>query len=484
MNQCRRIYTAKSLFRKGIPASNIIKRREIDPLFLKAKEVLKFYEQAANCTVSIMDRDGRFIDVSDTDDAVFFCSLCKKYSSDPTQRLGENTYPCTHIHAEKIIEAHHAGGIYIYMCEVGFIYWSSLIYSGGQYIGALLAQRVLGVERNQVVERISTMSKGAISESEALAYIADIPQKSYEEIKALAQMLRLCTEQISSNAEEHRSMICASHDSRIASHLSIQKNYPNKKPLHQNISGNTPYVDYPLDKERLLLAALRRGDKETSRKILNEILHVLVIANPGNFEFIQLRAIELIVLLSREALTADNSADVSDKSKTKNDNKDILEINNRYIKKIQESKHIEELTGNLQVIIDCMGRQIFSFQGIRHASALRKAERYIWEHYTRKLCLQEIAAASGLSAPYFSSIFKEEMGENLSSYLNRLRVEKAAAMLTETDASINEIAGHCGFEDQSWFSKIFKSYTGLSPGKYREQGGNTESAPIEYEDSL
>jgi AraC-like DNA-binding protein len=44
-------------------------------------------------------------------------------------------------------------------------------------------------------------------------------------------------------------------------------------------------------------------------------------------------------------------------------------------------------------------------------------------------------------------------------------------MLTETDLSLGEISGSCGFEDQSWFSKIFKSYTGVSPGKFREKGG-------------
>ncbi|MDR1899548.1 MAG: AraC family transcriptional regulator, partial [Treponema sp.] len=137
----------------------------------------------------------------------------------------------------------------------------------------------------------------------------------------------------------------------------------------------------------------------------------------------------------------------------------------------QEAQSIEELTDVLHITVERMAGQIFSFQGIRHASALRKAERYIWENYTRKISLQEIADASGLSAPYFSTIFKEEMGENLSSYLNRLRVERAGHLLLETDLSLSEIAGSCGFEDQSWFSKIFKSFTGISPGKYRVQGG-------------
>jgi transcriptional regulator GlxA family with amidase domain len=63
------------------------------------------------------------------------------------------------------------------------------------------------------------------------------------------------------------------------------------------------------------------------------------------------------------------------------------------------------------------------------------------------------------------------MGIHLSHYLNRLRVAKAAAKLVDTGHPISRIAETCGFEDQSWFSKVFKSHTGMSPGRYREQGG-------------
>ena len=117
-----------------------------------------------------------------------------------------------------------------------------------------------------------------------------------------------------------------------------------------------------------------------------------------------------------------------------------------------------------------MADKIFSFRGMRHSSVLRKAQRFIWGNYSRKINLEEISKASGLSAPYFSTIFNEEMGEKLSRYLNRLRVEKAAVLLTETNKPMNLIAELCGFEDQSWFSKVFKSFTGVNPGRYREAG--------------
>jgi len=55
---------------------------------------------------------------------------------------------------------------------------------------------------------------------------------------------------------------------------------------------------------------------------------------------------------------------------------------------------------------------------------------------------------------------------------DRLRIEKATLLLLKTNLSLTEIASQSGFEDQSWFSKTFKKFMHLSPGKYREMGGN------------
>ncbi|MDR1986563.1 MAG: helix-turn-helix domain-containing protein [Treponema sp.] len=448
MNRYRRD-TSAQLKDKNVQ-SNLINRREIEPLLFKAYEILKSYECAIGCAVSVLDKTGSSIEISNYKDVIFFCALCRKYHADPHRVWGEDEYPCTKMHQDSIVQAERQGGLYIYVCDLGFIYWTSVIYSGGRQVGALIAGRLLFVAREAAAAKIQALSRGAVSADKALAYLADIPERTYDEIKAMAQTLQFCTEYLTSSDEGTNEVIKYMAERKPAMPHSCARNKPHTPPA----------PGYPLDKERMLLAALRRGDNEKGRAILKELLELMAITSPGNFEFIQLRAIELVVLLSREILTVDRSEDGK-----------ALETNNRYLKKIQESRTIEDLTETMQGIIDRMAGRIFSFQGVRHASALRKAERFIWENYTRKLCLQEVADASGLSAPYFSTIFKEEMGENLSSYLNRLRVEKAALLLTETDLSLNEIAGTCGFEEQSWFSKIFKSYTGINPRKYREQGG-------------
>jgi two-component system, response regulator YesN len=243
-------------------------------------------------------------------------------------------------------------------------------------------------------------------------------------------------------------LLCAEQISCRDSSLDDSEEYSDRK-------NNPPNF---LDQERSLIASLRRGDSAEAQNIMQELLNGLNIANNGNLERLKLKAIELVVMLSRTGANAENS-------------EELVEANTRYVKRIEDSKTVDEITGNMRLILDQMAGKLFSFQGVRHASALRKAERFIWENFSRKISLKEIADVSGLSAPYFSTIFKEEMGENLSTYLNRLRVEKASSMLRETESPINGISAACGFEDQSWFSKIFKHYTGYSPCQYREQGG-------------
>jgi YesN/AraC family two-component response regulator len=336
------------------------------------------------------------------------------------------------------------------------MFWTSPIYSEGAYAGSLLVTGFLGIDRQEVSQGLSVMTGGELSEEELKRHPEKYPMGKSKKIEALAELLLVLAEYLSTGNEDYHKILKrrAEQQFDLSNQIAeLKKQYP----LERMSPG------YPLDKERQLLAAIKRGDNAMGRRILNTLLAILLFSNPDHFKFIQCRAIELVVLLSRTNIASGNSEET------------LLERNNYYLGRIQDAKSIEELTDVLHTIVDQMAVNIFSFQGVRHAAALRKAERYIWENYTRRISLQEIAQISGLSAPYFSTIFKEEMGENLSSYLNRLRVEKASRLLTETNLSLSEIAGSCGFEDQSWFSKIFKSYTGVSPGKYRNHGGGRVS---------
>ena len=449
---------------------SIISRRELEPLLAKARQVLGVYDESVNCFSVVLDRTGNFLNTPEYKGQRRFCSFCKKYWHCLSPDFGglrlwkENEYPCTKIHAEPMEESRRAGKTHVYTCVVGFIYWTSPLYRNGRYAGALLAGRVLSCSRKEAVERFRAVCGDSIAAEKFARMVEDVPVKTHEEIRALARLLGICAEEISGKGKDTGNIICRKtwqdkdYDEEEEQPAAGQKKGQSADGRGPDNAKHSVDSAYPIEKERMLFAAFRRGDSQTGSRILAELMESIQAVAPGNIDIIRYRAIELVVLLSRAAA-----------AKTDGNNA-IMETNNRYMRRIQESESAEELVENLQLAAERLGGNIFSYHGIRHAAVLRRAGRYIWENYTRKVSLEEIAKNSGLSAPYFSTTFKEEMGENLSCYLNRLRVEKAAALLSETGKPLNEIASLCGFEDQSWFSKIFKRFAGTSPGKYRELG--------------
>jgi AraC-like DNA-binding protein/ligand-binding sensor protein len=439
----------------AVPASDAA-RKKTKPLLLQAWKVACTYARATGTIVCVVDENYLNIPEVLPFNEKNICLYCMKHQPPSGVRLDGlqdlTASPCNIMHLNAIKKAHHFGGSYIYMCDLGFMFWTSPVFSDGRFAGALIASGFLGIDSEEATEAMYTAGNGMVSEEEVKKRLASFPRGESVKIKALAELLQICAESLSAGNEDFHEILKrrTRQQSIISEQISLLKNqYPDGKPA----------PGYPLDKERMLLAALRRGDHEMGKKILNEILSILFFSNPDHFNYIKFRAMELVVVLSRSIVSPGNTE------------YNLLETNNRFLLRIQEVQNIEELTDVLHMIVENMAGQIFSFRGIRHAAALRKAERFIYENYSRKISLKEISSASGLSAPYFSTIFKAEMGENLSCYLNRLRVEKACCLLTESPMKLNEIAESCGFEDQSWFSKIFKGFTGISPGKYRIQGG-------------
>ena len=101
---------------------------------------------------------------------------------------------------------------------------------------------------------------------------------------------------------------------------------------------------------------------------------------------------------------------------------------------------------------------------------LQPAISFIKAHYARSITLDEMAALCRISSSYFSKLFNQTMGENLSAYVNRIRVLKARQLLLESENPITAIAMQLGFEDSGYFDKVFKRLLGLTPTEFRQRG--------------
>lgn len=100
--------------------------------------------------------------------------------------------------------------------------------------------------------------------------------------------------------------------------------------------------------------------------------------------------------------------------------------------------------------------------------ALRRITEYINENFCDNISLDTIAQTTGLSRYYVSHLFKELMNTTFVNYVNKLRLTRAAMLLTTTDIPVIEIAGMSGFNNISNFNRAFKMYYDITPSKYRK----------------
>jgi AraC family transcriptional regulator len=106
--------------------------------------------------------------------------------------------------------------------------------------------------------------------------------------------------------------------------------------------------------------------------------------------------------------------------------------------------------------------------GIGAAPAwLRQAREMLVEHFSETLKLTQIAAEVGVHPAYLAAAFRRKFGVTTGEFVRRLRIEHACAELNKEDLPLSTIALQAGFADQSHFSKVFKSYVGITPREYR-----------------
>jgi AraC family transcriptional regulator len=98
---------------------------------------------------------------------------------------------------------------------------------------------------------------------------------------------------------------------------------------------------------------------------------------------------------------------------------------------------------------------------------LNRALELLHESYRKSLTLAAIAGQVGVHPIHLSRVFRKHYGCTMAEFMNRLRVQFACRALAEGWTDLAIAAGDAGFADQSHLGRVFKSYTGQSPGEFR-----------------
>lgn len=157
---------------------------------------------------------------------------------------------------------------------------------------------------------------------------------------------------------------------------------------------------------------------------------------------------------------------------------DLAEIFKDPIEEYRKAIMAGSLQKQIQGIGEMLGGVCDYVQGKKGVAShviVEKARQYINLHFTDyDISLQSVSKAVNMSSCYFSLLFKQESGQSFVSYLTDLRMEKAKQLLQYTNQKAYEIAFAIGYDNQTYFSTLFKKHTGLSTKEFRQHFQNNE----------
>lgn len=398
-------------------------------------EILESFYICIGLPIGLLDKEGKRVKYFG--EACKYCSILKKY-----QPLGlcEKTY----IRASNL--AKNLGESYIFTCNGNLNHIIVPLLNKGTVVGSILAGPFL------LDKPDSTL-------------IQDIGKKYNIPTFAMFDMY----DELSNVKIMPPTHI--THASRLLNYLcfdlTLKKDIPNVKQikLHQQArigESIQMYKDteandtnYPYEKEKELITKVKLGNISDAKGILNDLLGYVLFSEGNNIEAIKNRAVELSSLLSRAAIEGGAATDR------------ILKMNNNFLKSIQQVDDLEDLCYRLQEIVEEFTEAMFHQIPSKNNEVIKKAIKYITKNFSRQITLEEVSSVVHLSPSYFSSLFKECTGSTFKEYLNMIRVEESKRLLSNTDYSIIDIAIATGFESHSYFTKIFKRYTGYTPKQFR-----------------
>lgn len=384
------------------------------------------------------------------------CALCRHVSGDLAQLCAED-----HTHSCSLAE--RFGGSYTYLCRLSLMFWASPVLFDGVVASALIAGPVLTLPKDEVAHEAARMSGGL-----AEGFLQELDQVKTLEIgrvKSLAELLRMCAAWVSgysgdSMSKAHRFL---DQQSRLSEYI---------HDLKRRFSGkqSQALLRYSLETEEQLQEAVRQGDHAAAQSAAHEILGAMHMAGFEEPKTLRFRIQEILALISRAAVKG--GAETAG----------ILESSAALADMLASLSSFEQMSELFLQAVGQYADKVVEAKELKHEEAIKKTLRFINESYWEKITLQQASAAAGFSPSYLSRIFKVEMRCSFSAYVNQVRISHAKKLLKHTSATLVEIAGMVGYDDQSYFSKVFKSVTGITPGSYRERSGTFPSQTFEIHD--
>lgn len=404
----------------------------------KLHELLKTFYQCIGLSVQVLDENGEILEAFGKTHT--YCNLFRRYLP-----KGES---CAKLHSNASKLAMSLGEAYIFACHSNLNHIVFPLTNNNVLLGSILAGPFLMSEPDSLL--LSSLGeKYKIPVASLLDMYEEANELLVLEPSKVTYISRLLYYMCSGLVTDSRGQFILNHDKLY------QQSQINESIQMYKASSQVNSSAYPYEKEKALITKLKTGDTEKAKALLNDLLGYVFFAEGSNLEVVKSRALELSSLLSRAAIEGGATSD------------SVLKVNNQFVMSLKNIQNLDELCYRLQETIDVFTDCMFNYIPNKGNEITKKAIRYISKNFAQNLTLDQVANHVHLNPAYFSTLFKQSTGSSFKEYLNMVRIEESKRLLANTDYSIIDISLATGFEDQSYFCKVFKKYTGLTPKQYR-----------------
>lgn len=358
---------------------------------------------------------------------------------------------CFQVHFRNCLEAKRWDGRYTYYCPLNLMFVAAFCTTNTGVATGIVAGPFLLDEFDQ--DAFPGLSE------EALAALKSVPimdtKKSYHFGETLAALLTCCgVRDRGFSPTEHR-WDTINEMFRFA----------------LNQGGNSAQTGYSIEMERRLGYLIAEGDGDAARHQISQLFSIIALSSGDSLERVRSRCLELLVVISRSAITAGAEIETA------------FSLNEKYFQELYKCVNPEDMGVLVASAAGCFASCVAKSSCGKYSYAISKAVNYIRQNYAGKITLEETAKMVFLSRSYFSKLFAEETGTTFSNYVNKTRIEKSKQLLLNEGVKLADVAYVVGFIDQSYFTKCFHKIVGVSPGKYLNNHGILEGGAKNYEQS-
>lgn len=339
------------------------------------------------------------------------------------------------------------GEPYIFVCPSGFVNISIAILKDSEFYGAFIAGPIaMGPIVEDTIKDLFKIHEASMEIfSKVTLFLRNMKIYAPGQVNHLAYLLNCCVMSLYSSKSEYEKInISYKEQARIGENIHEYKK--------QNIE-----MVYPYEKEKELIRKVKDGDSKGAKEIFKSLLNEVLLLEGGNIEVIKARVLELCTILSRASVEGGASL------------QKIFGINFDLINALNSIDNIQELITWSAKITDHFVENVFGNIYSGNSYIVSQTVQHINGNYMNKITLAKVSHYLHINSSYLSKLFKQEMRMSFTEYLNEVRIKRSRELLKDTDMEILDIALFVGYEDQSYFTKVFKKVTGKTPRRFRKE---------------